>query len=65
MLAKIGVEPSGEAFNAISLRPQTGAPLNPLINAGAIAACGLIQGDTAEGHACSARSRATQAARST
>ena len=67
VLAKIGVEPSGEAFNAISLRPQTGAPLNPLINAGAIAACGLIQGDTPEkkAHACSARSRATQGARST
>jgi len=44
VLAKIGVEPSGEAFNAISLRPQTGAPLNPLINAGAIAACGLVRG---------------------
>lgn len=48
VLAKIGVEPSGDAFNAISLRPQTGAPLNPLINAGAIAACGLIAGDTIE-----------------
>ena len=48
VLAKIGVEPSGDAFNAISLRPQTGAPLNPLINAGAIAACGLIPGDTTE-----------------
>jgi len=46
VLAKIGVEPSGDAFNAISLRPQTGAPLNPLINAGAIAACGLIPGGT-------------------
>jgi glutaminase len=46
VLAKIGVEPSGDAFNAISLRPQTGAPRNPLINAGAIAACGLIAGDT-------------------
>ncbi|HVR93871.1 MAG TPA: glutaminase, partial [Casimicrobiaceae bacterium] len=46
VLAKIGVEPSGDAFNAVSLRPQTGAPLNPLINAGAIAACGLISGDT-------------------
>ncbi len=45
VLAKIGVEPSGDAFNAISLQPQTGAPLNPLINAGAIAACGLIHGD--------------------
>ena len=48
VLAKIGVEPSGDAFNAISLRPQTGAPLNPLINAGAIAACGLVRGNTAE-----------------
>ena len=48
VLAKIGVEPSGDAFNAISLRPQTGAPLNPLINAGAIAACGLIPGNTVE-----------------
>lgn len=46
VLAKIGVEPSGEAFNAISLRPQNGAPLNPLINAGAIAACGLVSGAT-------------------
>ena len=45
VLARIGVEPSGEAFNAISLRPQTGAPLNPLINAGAIAACGLVRGE--------------------
>ena len=48
VLAKIGVEPSGDAFNAVSLRPQTGAPLNPLINAGAIAACGLIAGDTVQ-----------------
>lgn len=48
VLAKIGVEPSGDVFNAISLRPQTGAPLNPLINAGAIAACGLIPGATVE-----------------
>ena len=48
VLARIGVEPSGDAFNAISLQPQTGAPLNPLINAGAIAACGLISGSTVE-----------------
>ena len=49
VLAKIGVEPSGDAFNAISLRPQTGAPMNPLINAGAIAACGLVRGDGIDG----------------
>lgn len=46
VLEKIGVEPSGDAFNAISLHPQRGTPLNPLINAGAIAACSLIVGDS-------------------
>src|SRR4029450_2707282 len=49
VLAKIGVEPSGDAFNDISLRPQTGAPMNPLINAGAIAACGLVDGSGVDG----------------
>jgi glutaminase len=47
VLQKIGLEPSGDAFNAISLQPSTGAPMNPLINAGAIAACGLVPGATA------------------
>ncbi|MFC4563440.1 glutaminase [Nocardiopsis mangrovi] len=37
VLDKIGVEPSGEAFNEISLEAGTGRPLNPMINAGAIA----------------------------
>ncbi|WP_432750005.1 glutaminase [Streptomyces althioticus] len=36
VLAKVGVEPSGEAFNEISLEGGTGRPLNPMINAGAI-----------------------------
>jgi glutaminase len=45
---KVGVEPSGEAFNSISLEPETGRPLNPMINAGAIATTGLINGKTAE-----------------
>jgi len=43
-MAKVGVEPSGEAFNSISLDPATGRPLNPMINAGAIAATGLVPG---------------------
>ena len=47
VLRKVGVEPSGEAFNSISLNPQTGAPLNPMINAGAIAMAGLVSGDNA------------------
>jgi len=42
VLARIGVEPSGEAFNAISLKVGTGAPFNPMINAGAIATCGQV-----------------------
>jgi glutaminase len=42
VLSKIGVEPSGDAFNAISLKPISGAPFNPMINAGAIATCGQI-----------------------
>jgi glutaminase len=49
VLGKVGVEPSGDAFNSISLHPQTGAPLNPMINAGAIATASLVAGDTAEG----------------
>ena len=36
VLAKVGVEPSGEAFNEISLESDTGRPFNPMINAGAI-----------------------------
>jgi glutaminase len=36
VLAKVGVEPSGEAFNQISLESDTGRPFNPMINAGAI-----------------------------
>ncbi len=44
VISKVGVEPSGDAFNSISLEPDTGRPLNPMINAGAIATAGLIQG---------------------
>lgn len=32
----VGQEPSGEAFNELSLEGGTGRPLNPMINAGAI-----------------------------
>lgn len=45
VISKVGVEPSGDAFNSISLEPETGRPLNPMINAGAIATAGLIPGN--------------------
>ncbi len=43
---KVGVELSGDAFNAVSLDPKTGRPANPMINAGAIASTALMLGDT-------------------
>ncbi|MGE2720656.1 glutaminase A [Mycolicibacterium celeriflavum] len=46
--AKIGVEPSGEAFNEISVDKTTKIPKNPMINAGAIAAASLVPGATAD-----------------
>lgn len=39
----VDVEPSGEAFNSITLKPDTGLPLNPMVNAGAIATASLIE----------------------
>jgi glutaminase len=48
ILERIGVEPTGDAFNEISLEPPTGRPRNPMINAGAIAATSLVRGDSPE-----------------
>jgi glutaminase len=44
--AKIGVEPSGDAFNEISVDERTKTPKNAMINAGAIAAVSLVPGAT-------------------
>jgi len=44
---KVGVEPSGEAFNSISLAPENGRPLNPMINAGAITSTSMVAGASA------------------
>ncbi len=36
VLEKVGVEPSGDRFNAIEFDPRTLRPYNPMVNAGAI-----------------------------
>lgn len=48
VVEKIDVEPSGDAFNEISLEPGSGRPRNPMINAGAIAAHALVEGSGAD-----------------
>ncbi len=45
--SRVGVEPSGEAFNAIVLDETTNRPYNPMVNAGAIATTDLVKGTTA------------------
>lgn len=48
VLEKVGVEPSGEAFNQISLDSGTKTPKNPMMNSGAITTHSLIPADTGE-----------------
>lgn len=43
-LTKVGVEPTGDAFNAIVLDERSKRPYNPMVNAGAIATTSLIKG---------------------
>lgn len=38
----VGVEPSGDAFNAIVFDPQRDRPFNPMVNAGAITVSALL-----------------------
>ncbi len=38
----IGVEPTGEAFNEVSVDPSSRRPRNPMINAGALTAAALL-----------------------
>lgn len=40
--ARVGVEPSGDAFSAIEFDPITRRPYNPMVNAGAITVAGLL-----------------------
>jgi glutaminase len=48
VLARIGVEPSGNAFNAIVVDEVSNRPFNPMVNAGAIVASSLIEARSGE-----------------
>ncbi len=45
VLTRVGVEPTGEAFNAIILDKQSKCLYNPIVNAGTIATTSLIKGN--------------------
>ncbi|MGP9693530.1 glutaminase [Brachybacterium sp. AOP25-B2-12] len=47
VLGSVGVEPSGEAFNELSLEGESHRPKNPMINAGAITVHALLVGPEA------------------
>jgi glutaminase len=42
VLERVGVEPSGDAFNAIFFDSSTNRPYNPMVNAGAITVAGIV-----------------------
>jgi glutaminase len=42
VLTRVGVEPSGDAFNAIVFDPVNRRPFNPMVNAGAITVAALL-----------------------
>jgi glutaminase len=43
-LDRVGIEPTGEAFDAIKLEAGTGRPPNPMVNAGALLTAVLVDG---------------------
>ncbi|KTS86353.1 glutaminase [Microbacterium testaceum] len=43
-LDRVGIEPTGESFDAIKLESGTGRPPNPMVNAGALLTASLVEG---------------------
>lgn len=43
-LDRVGIEPTGEAFDALKLESGTGRPPNPMVNAGALLTASLVEG---------------------
>lgn len=44
-LDRVGIEPTGESFDAIKLESGTGRPPNPMVNAGALLTAALVDGE--------------------
>ncbi|CAL4859667.1 glutaminase A [Microbacterium sp. MM2322] len=42
---RVGIEPTGESFDAIKLESGTGRPPNPMVNAGALLTAALVHGE--------------------
>ena len=48
LLTRVGVEPTGDAFNSITVDEASGRPFNPMVNAGAIVTTSLLGATTEE-----------------
>lgn len=48
VLRRVGVEPSGDAFNSITFDEHNHRPFNPMVNAGALATSALLRGNSSE-----------------
>ncbi|MFL0566558.1 glutaminase A [Microbacterium sp. 179-I 1D1 NHS] len=44
-LDRVGIEPTGDSFDAIKLESGTGRPPNPMVNAGALLTASLVEGE--------------------
>jgi glutaminase len=48
VLEHVGVEPSGNPFNSVTVDPRTSRPFNPMVNSGAIVTTALVGGTDAD-----------------
>jgi glutaminase len=48
VLERVGVEPSGDAYNSIVFDERNHRPYNPMVNAGALVTCELVRGASHE-----------------
>ena len=55
VIERVGVEPSGDALNAIVFDPHTNRPFNPMVNAGAITVAGIVRDARARTARCTSQ----------